>query len=255
MGEADGGEGRRGARGVNGTTDGVNGVNGVNGASGAGEASIKDVGRAAGVSISTVSHVLNRTRYVSPALRTRVEAVRRRPGLPPQRAGPRAAHAAHGDGRADHPRRQQPLLPAAGPGGAGCRGRRGVCGLRLQQRPPPGGGGAAAGGPGAAPGGRGDPGRRRAVAGGAGGASGATSSLLVLVGSRIDAAQVPGADVVQMAPEGGRAAVAHLLQRGHRRIGLIAGPPPGAARRATGRPSPGATSPPWRTRGSRPIRP
>ena len=35
--------------------------------------SIKDVSRSAAVSISTVSHVLNGTRYVSPELRTRVE--------------------------------------------------------------------------------------------------------------------------------------------------------------------------------------
>ncbi|HET7769787.1 MAG TPA: LacI family DNA-binding transcriptional regulator, partial [Chloroflexota bacterium] len=35
--------------------------------------SIKDVSRAAGVSISTVSHVLNRTRYVSDEARERVE--------------------------------------------------------------------------------------------------------------------------------------------------------------------------------------
>src|SRR5690348_8805807 len=39
-----------------------------------GDASIKDVSRVAAVSISTVSHVLNSTRYVSPELRQRVES-------------------------------------------------------------------------------------------------------------------------------------------------------------------------------------
>jgi LacI family transcriptional regulator, galactose operon repressor len=38
-----------------------------------GDVSIKHVSRLAAVSISTVSHVLNGTRYVSPALRERVE--------------------------------------------------------------------------------------------------------------------------------------------------------------------------------------
>ncbi|HEU5317427.1 MAG TPA: LacI family DNA-binding transcriptional regulator, partial [Chloroflexota bacterium] len=45
---------------------------------------------------------------------------------------------------------------------------------------------------------------------------------VVLVGSRIDD---PGLDVVTVAPNGGYDAVAFLLSKGHRRIGLIGGPP------------------------------
>ena len=36
-------------------------------------ATIKDIANAAGVSVATVSHVVNNTRFVSPELRKRVE--------------------------------------------------------------------------------------------------------------------------------------------------------------------------------------
>jgi LacI family transcriptional regulator len=207
MGEVDGGEGRGGAN-------------------GAGEVSIKDVGRVAGVSISTVSHVLNRTRYVSPALRTRVEAAvadlgYRHNGLArglrtrrtetvgliiPDVSNPYYPQLARG---------VQDAADAAGFAVFVCNSdRRPEAEARLLEAL-----------------------AQRRVDGVILDAAGPSPAVLaalrryqqplVLVGSRIDAAQVPGADVVQMAPEGGRAAVAHLLQRGHRRIGLIAGPPRG----------------------------
>jgi LacI family transcriptional regulator len=204
----------------------VNETNGDDGTNGAGEISIKDVGRVAGVSISTVSHVLNRTRYVSPALRTRVEAavadlgyrhnglargLRTRrtetvgliipdvsnPYYPQLARGVQDAADAAGfavfvcnsDRRPDNEAR---LLAALA--------QRRVDGVILDAAGP-------------------SPAVLAALA--------RYQQPVVLVGSRIDAAHVPGADVVQMAPEGGRTAVAHLLQRGHRRIGLIAGPPRG----------------------------
>jgi len=46
-------------------------------------ATIKDIAKDAGVSISTVSHVINKTRYVSPELVKRVEDALRQAGTPP----------------------------------------------------------------------------------------------------------------------------------------------------------------------------
>jgi len=46
-------------------------------------ATIKDIVKDAGVSISTVSHVINKTRYVSPELVKRVEDALRQAGTPP----------------------------------------------------------------------------------------------------------------------------------------------------------------------------
>jgi LacI family transcriptional regulator len=170
---------------------------------GAGEISIKDVGRVAGVSISTVSHVLNRTRYVSPALRTRVEA-----------AVADLGYRHNGLARGLRTRRTEtvgliipdvsnPYYPQLARGVQDAADAAGfavfVC--NSDRRPDN---------------------EARLLA-----ALARYQQPVVLVGSRIDATHVPGADVVQMAPEGGRTAVAHLLQRGHRRIGLIAGPPRG----------------------------
>jgi LacI family transcriptional regulator len=184
-------------------------------------ASIKEVSRAAGVSISTVSHVLNGTRYVSAALRQRVESavaqldyrqnalarsLRTRqsyaigliipdvtnPYYPQLARGVQDAAAAAGywvflcnsDRQAETEAR---LLDALE--------QRRVDGILLDPSGP-------------------DPAllaalRRRAVP-------------VVLVGSRIDE---PDLDVVTVAPNGGYDAVRHLIARGHRRIALIAGPP------------------------------
>jgi LacI family transcriptional regulator len=186
-----------------------------------GTSSIKDVSRAAGVSISTVSHVLNRTRFVSDDARERVEraiaqlnyrhnglarSLRTRqsyalgliipdvsnPYYPQLARGVQDAAAAAGYWvflcNSDRsPQNELRLLDALE--------QRRVDGVILD-----------AGGP--------DEGlltalRRAAVP-------------VVLVGSRIDDAAL---DVVTVAPNGGYAAVRHLLERGHRRIGLIAGPP------------------------------
>ena len=186
-----------------------------------GGSSIKDVSRAAGVSISTVSHVLNRTRYVSDEARERVEraiaqlnyrhnglarSLRTRqsyalgliipdvsnPYYPQLARGVQDAAAAAGYWvflcNSDRtPENEVRLLEALE--------ERRVDGVILD-----------AGGPDAA-----------LLA-----ALQRTAVPVVLVGSRIDDAAL---DVVTVAPNGGYAAVRHLLERGHRRIGLIAGPP------------------------------
>ncbi len=183
--------------------------------------SIKDVSRAAGVSTSTVSHVLNRTRFVSDEVRGRVErailqlnyrhnglarSLRTRqsyaigliipdvsnPYYPQLARGAQDAAAAAGywiflcnsDRAAQNEVR---LLEALE--------QRRVDGVILD-----------AGGPDAA-----------LVA-----ALHRASVPVVLVGSRIED---PALDVVTVAPNGGGDAVRYLLARGHRRVGLIAGPP------------------------------
>lgn len=47
-------------------------------------ASIKDIAKMAGVSTATVSHVINRTRYVSPELVEKVEQAIRNADSPPK---------------------------------------------------------------------------------------------------------------------------------------------------------------------------
>ena len=186
-----------------------------------GGSSIKDVSRAAGVSISTVSHVLNRTRYVSDEARERVEraiaqldyrhnglarSLRTKqsyaigliipdvsnPYYPQVARGVQDAAAAAGYWvflcNSDRtPQNEVRLLEALE--------QRRVDGVILD-----------AGGPDAA-----------LLA-----ALHRAAVPVVLVGSRIDDASF---DVVTVAPNGGYDAVRHLLGRGHRRIGLIAGPP------------------------------
>lgn len=184
--------------------------------------SIKDVGRVAGVSVSTVSHVLNGTRYVSPELRQKVEAAITQLGyrhnelarslrtrrsfaigliIPDisnayypqlargvQDAADQAGYTVfvcNSDRRPEHEIRLLEVLE-----------QRQVDGVILDASGP----------------------YQALVA-----ALRRTSTPVVLVGSRIDE---PAFDVVKMAPHGGYDAVRHLLARGHRRIGLIAGPPP-----------------------------
>lgn len=182
--------------------------------------SIKDVSRTAGVSISTVSHVLNGTRYVSPALRARVQdAIQRldyrHNGLArslrtrqsytigliiPDVSNPYYPQLARGvQDAADEagysvflcnsdrrPENEVRLLAAL-------EGRR-VDGVILD-----------AGGP--------NEGLLATLH--------STAVPVVLAGSRVDD---PAFDVVTVASNGSYDAVRHLLARGHRRIGLIAGP-------------------------------
>ena len=183
--------------------------------------SIKDVSRAAGVSTSTVSHVLNRTRYVSDAVRERVERAigelgYRHNGLArslrtrqsyalgliiPDVSNPYYPQIARGvqDGAAElgywvflcnsdrAPHNEVRLLEALE--------ERRVDGVILD-----------AGGP--------DPALVAALR--------RSDVPVVLVGSRIED---PALDVVTVAPNGGYDAVRYLLVRGHTRIGLIGGPP------------------------------
>jgi LacI family transcriptional regulator len=183
--------------------------------------SMKEVSRRAQVSISTVSHVLNKTRHVSPSLRQRVEAAvaelgYRQNGLArslrtrqsytlglviPDVSNPYYPQLARG---------VQDAADAAGYSVFLCNSDRRAANevrllLALEQR---------------------------RVDGIILDASGPDAALLdalhrrtfplVLVGSRIDAA---GFDTVKMASHGGYDAVRYLLSRGHRRIGLIGGPP------------------------------
>ncbi|HEX2037219.1 MAG TPA: LacI family DNA-binding transcriptional regulator [Chloroflexota bacterium] len=185
--------------------------------------SIKDVSRAAGVSISTVSHVLNGTRYVSAELRRRVEE-----------AISRLDYRHNGLARSLRTRRSyavgliipdvtNPYYPQIARGvqdtaaAAGywvflCNSdRRPETEVRLLTAL-----------------------EQRRVDGVLLDASWPTPDLLqairraavpvVLVGSRIDE---PDLDVVTVAPNGGLEAVRHLIGAGHRRIGLIGGPPVG----------------------------
>src|SRR5687768_10344937 len=186
-----------------------------------GGSSIKDVSRAAGVSISTVSHVLNRTRYVSDDARERVERAivqldYRHNGLArslrtkqsyavgliiPDVSNPYYPQVARG---------VQDAAAEAGYWVFLCNSDRSAQNEvrlleALEQR------------------------RVDGVILDAGGPDEALLAALhravvpvVLVGSRIDDERL---DVVTVASNGGYDAVRHLLERGHRRIGLIAGPP------------------------------
>ena len=192
------------------------------------EASIKDVSRTAGVSISTVSHVLNGTRFVSPELTRRVHAavtqleyrqndlarsLRTRqsyalglvipdvsnPYYPQIARGVQDAAAAAGYWvflcNSDRKPESEVRLLAA-------LEQRRADGVILDGSGP-------------------DPvllaALRRATV------------PIVLVGSRIDEADM---DVVTVAANGGYEAVRHLIARGYRRIALIAGPPvPGPGQR------------------------
>jgi LacI family transcriptional regulator len=190
-------------------------------------ASIKDVSRAAGVSISTVSHVLNGTRFVSPELRERVEGAiaslgYRHNGLArslrtrqsyaigliiPDVANPYYPQLARGvQDAADaagytvflcnsdrKPENETRLLAVLE--------QRRVDGVILDASGP-------------------NPALEAALR--------RRTQPVVLVGSRIE---VPGVDVVRMAPHGGYQAVRHLLARGHRRIALIGGPAPAPGQR------------------------
>jgi LacI family transcriptional regulator len=187
----------------------------------AGGSSIKDVSRAAGVSISTVSHVLNRTRFVSDEARERVERAiaqlnYRHNGLArslrtkqsfalgliiPDVSNPYYPQLARG---------VQDAAAAAGYWVFLCNSDRSPQNeVRLLEAL-----------------------EERRVDGVILDAGGPDATLLaalhraavpvVLAGSRIDDDAL---DVVTVAPNGGYAAVRHLLERGHRRIGLIAGPP------------------------------
>ncbi|CAA9297951.1 MAG: hypothetical protein AVDCRST_MAG77-5373 [uncultured Chloroflexi bacterium] len=182
---------------------------------------MKEVSRAAGVSISTVSHVLNGTRHVSPELRQRVQVAitqldYRHNGLArslrtrqsyaigliiPDVANPYYPQIARGvqDAAAAagywvflcnsdrHPQAEVRLLE-------NLEGRR-VDGIILDPSGP-------------------DPALLAALR--------RSAAPVVLVGSRIDE---PDLDVVTVAPNGGYEAVRHLIARGHRRVALIAGPP------------------------------
>jgi LacI family transcriptional regulator len=183
-------------------------------------ASIKDVSREAGVSISTVSHVLNGTRYVSEDLKKRVESAissldYRHNGLArslrtrqsyaiglviPDVTNPYYPQIARGvqDAAAEagywvflcnsdrRPDTEVRLL--------GALEQRRVDGIILDASGP-------------------DPLLLEALR--------RASVPVVLVGSRIDE---PDMDVVTVAPHGGAEAVRHLVGQGHRRIALIAGP-------------------------------
>jgi LacI family transcriptional regulator len=183
--------------------------------------SIKDVSRHAGVSVSTVSHVLNGTRYVSPELRARVEAAitaldYRHNGLArslrtrrsytigliiPDVSNPYYPQLARG---------VQDTADEAGYAVFLCNSdRRPEQEVRLVAAL-----------------------EQRQVDGIILDAAGPTPELLtalrrlrqpvVLVGSRIDE---PDFDRVMMAPHGSYDAVRYLLSRGHRRVALIGGPP------------------------------
>ncbi len=183
--------------------------------------SITEVSRAAGVSISTVSHVLNGTRYVSPALRARVQEAIERLGyrhnglarslrtrrsyamglIIPDVCNPYYPQLARG---------VQDAADAAGYSVFLCNSdRRPENEVRLLTAL-----------------------EERRVDGVILDAGGPHELLLaalhraavpvVLVGSRVDD---PAFDMVTVAPHGGYDAVRYLLALGHRRIGLIAGAP------------------------------
>lgn len=186
-----------------------------------GRVSIKDVSRVAEVSVSTVSHVVNGTRFVSPELRQRVERAierldYRHNGLArslrtrqsyaigliiPDVSNPYYPQLARG---------VQDAADAAGYSVFLCNSDRNAQNeLRLltalEQRRVDG-----------------------AILDAAGPAPPLLEALrrrsfpIVLVGSRIETADI---DVVRMAPRGGYEAVRHLVSKGHRRIALIGGPP------------------------------
>jgi LacI family transcriptional regulator len=186
-----------------------------------GEASIKDVSRVAAVSISTVSHVLNGTRYVSPELRERVQTAiaqldYRHNGLARSlrtRQTYTVGLVIPDVSNAYYPQLARGVQDAADEAGYTvflCNSdRRPENELRLLAAL-----------------------EQRRVDGVILDASGPNDQVVaalhrlttpvVLVGSRIDD---PRFDVVKMAPHGGYEAVRHLIARGHRRIALIGGPP------------------------------
>jgi LacI family transcriptional regulator len=189
--------------------------------------SIKDVSRAAGVSISTVSHVLNGTRFVSPALQERVRAAvveldYRQNGL--ARSLRTRQSFALGLVIPDVSNPYYPQIARGVQDAAAGKGywvflcnsdRRPESEIRLL-----------------------DALEQRRADGVILDASGPDPALLaalrrasvpvVLVGSRIDE---PDLDVVTVAPNGGYEAVRHLLRSGRRRVALITGPPvPGQTR-------------------------
>ena len=83
--------------------------------------SIRDVAGHAGVSVGTVSNVLNRPDTVSEDDPPTGPRRHRRPRLRPQRVGPPAARRPQPDHRAGRPRHRQPVLHRRGPRGRGDR--------------------------------------------------------------------------------------------------------------------------------------
>ena len=97
--------------------------------------SIKDVAAAAGVSVGTVSNVLNRPDAVRPTTRAKVEAAIARARLRPQRVGPPARGRTQPHAGLPRPRRVEPLLHRRHAGDRGGRQDREPLALHLQQRP------------------------------------------------------------------------------------------------------------------------
>ena len=97
-------------------------------------ATISKVAERAGVSRTTVSHVLNHADRVSEALRTQSPAGGGRARLRPEPARPEPSHRQDQHGRDPDSGHRQPVLFRAGPGGAGCARGRGPRHDDLQQR-------------------------------------------------------------------------------------------------------------------------
>ena len=95
---------------------------------------IKDVASRAGVSVGTVSNVLNRPQRVSEATQRQGVASDRRPRVHPQRVRPPAARRTQSHDRLSRARRHQPVLHRRRPRGRGRRPRRRPRPVPLQQR-------------------------------------------------------------------------------------------------------------------------